>query len=148
MSHFLWFGLCVSHPCNCFLLLVWWWSRLDKEWLETFGQSPSDWKVISVKWQETFFLFFRPAFFSKPSKLLASLVPILIVPVSYNWCRVTNRNNQIASWCLCGTWRLNIHNHAVKTFTSFQIHNRTFLSSRKRHLIHLGIQLVHLLQYS
>lgn len=94
-----------------------------------------------MKWQESFFSFFPPAFFSTPSELLASLVPILIVPVSHNWCRETNHNNQIASQCLCGTWQLNIHLPAVKTFTSFQIHSGTFCSG-KRHLIHLGVQLV------
>lgn len=91
--------------------------------------------------RKVFFLFFPPAFFSTPSELLASLVPILIVPVSHNWCRETNHNNQIASQCLCGTWQLNIHLPAVKTFTSFQIHSGTFCSG-KRHLIHLGVQLV------
>lgn len=145
MLHFLWFGLHISQPVIAFCF---WFGDdpgyIKTVWLERFGWSPSGWKVIYVKWQET--ILFPPDFFSKPSKLLASLVSILLVPVSHTWFRVTNHSDEMASQRLFISQQLNTCHHPVKTFTSFAV-ELSFVAG-KDILIHLQLYLPHLLQCS
>ena len=131
---------------NCFLLLVWWGSRLHKDCLTGKIWMISQWMKGNLCEMTRNNLFFPPDFFSKPSKLLASLVSILLVPVSHNWFGVTNHSDKRTSQRLCVSQRWNVHHRPAKTFARFAV-KLSFVAG-KDILIRLQCYLLHSLRCS
>lgn len=107
-------------PCNCFLLLVWWWSRLHKDCLTGKIWMNSQCLKGNLCEMAGNNFFFPPDFFSKPSKPFVSLLSTLLVPGSHYSSRMTNHSNKEASQHLRSP-QLNIHRCLVKSFTRFSV---------------------------